>query len=166
MTLYSLTVQMQEILDMAESGEFDEELIANTLEGVEGEIEDKLDSYGVIVNELQDDIDKLDKEIKRLTAKKKTITGSIEYLKKMVMFTMEQMATKKVKGERFTWSIQKNGGKAPLIINEGVLALSVPERFQLVDFDFDKAEIRKALEDGEELDFAHLGERGESLRLK
>lgn len=110
MTLYSLTVQMQEILDMAESGEFDEELIANTLEGVEGEIEDKLDSYGVIVNELQDDIEKLDKEIKRLTAKKKTITGSIDYLKKMVMYTMGQMDKKKVKGERFTWSIQKNGG--------------------------------------------------------
>lgn len=61
---------------------------------------------------------------------------------------------------------RRTGGKAPLIINEGVLALSVPERFQLVDFDFDKAEIRKALEDGEELDFARLGERGESLRLK
>lgn len=166
MTLYSLTVQMQEILDMAESGEFDEELIANTLEGVEGEIEDKLDSYGVIVNELQDDVDKLDKEIKRLNAKKKTITGSIDYLKRMVMFTMGRMDKKKIKGERFTWSIVKNGGKAPVIYEDDFNPLNIPEQFQMWDVQPDKALIREVLESGTELPFARLGERGESLRLK
>lgn len=166
MTLYDLNLQMQEILDMAETGEFDEELIANTLEGVEGEIEAKLDSYGVIVNELQDDVDKLDKEIKRLDAKKKTITGSIDYLKKMVMYTMGQMDKKKVKGERFTWSIVKNGGKAPLVIDADILPLDVPEDYQHIDIGFDRTAIREALEAGQELTFARLGERGESLRLK
>ena len=165
MTLYSLTVQMQEILDMAESGEFDEELIANTLEGVEGEIEDKLDSYGVIVNELQDDVDKLDKEIKRLNAKKKTITGSIDYLKRMVMFTMGRMDKKKIKGERFTWSIVKNGGKAPVIYEDDFNPLNIPEQFQMWDVQPDKALIREVLESGTELPFARMGERGESLRL-
>lgn len=166
MTLYDLNLQMQEILDMAESGEFDEDLIANTLEGVEGEIEDKLDSYGVIVNELQDDVDKLDKEIKRLNAKKKTITGSIDYLKRMVMFTMGRMDKKKVKGERFTWSIVKNGGKAPVIYEDDFNPLNIPEQFQMWDIQADKALIREVLESGTELPFARLGERGESLRLK
>ena len=166
MTLYSLTVQMQEILDMAESGEFDEDLIANTLEGVEGEIEVKLDSYGVIVNELMTDVAKIDQEIKRLTAKKKTISGSIDYLKNMVTQTMNTMNTKKVKGEKFTWSIAKNGGKAPVIIKEGTNILSVPEAFQDWDVKFDKTAIREALESGKTLDFAYLGERGESLRLR
>lgn len=166
MTLYDLNLQMQEILDMAETGDFDEELIANTLEGVEGEIEDKLDSYGVIVNELQDDVDKLDKEIKRLNAKKKTITGSIDYLKRMVMFTMGRMDKKKIKGERFTWSIVKNGGKAPVIYEDDFNPLNIPEQFQMWDVQADKALIREVLESGTELPFARLGERGESLRLK
>lgn len=166
MTLYDLTVQMQEILDMAESGEFDEDLIANTLEGVEGEIEVKLDSYGVIVNELMTDVAKIDQEIKRLTAKKKTISGSIDYLKNMVTQTMNTMNTKKVKGEKFTWSIQKNGGKAPVILNPDVSIMSYPERFQDWDVKADKVAIREALEAGEILPFASLGERGESLRLK
>ena len=166
MTLYDLTVQMQEILDMAETGEFDEDLIANTLEGVEGEIEVKLDNYGIIVNELMTDVAKIDQEIKRLTAKKKTISGSIDYLKNMVTQTMNTMNTKKVKGEKFTWSIQKNGGKAPLIIEDNITPLDVPEDFQQVDIGFDKTEIRKVLELGYSLPFAHLGERGESLRLK
>ena len=166
MTLYALTVQMQEILDMAESGEFDEDLIANTLEGVEGEIETKLDSYGVIVNELQADLDKVDAELKRLTAKKKTLSGSIDFLKTNVRATLERLGKRTVKGDRFTWSITKNGGKAPVIIKEGTSILSIPEEYQDWDVRFNKTAIRDALERGEELNFAYFGERGESLRLR
>lgn len=151
---------------MAESGEFDEELIANTLEGVEGEIEIKLDSYGVIVNELQADVEKIDQEIKRLTTKKKTIANSINYLKNMVMQTMGTLNTRKVKGDKFTWTIAKNGGKAPLIIDEDMPAISLPEEYQLWDVKPNKEVIRQDLEAGKELPYARLGERGESLRLK
>ena len=151
---------------MAESGEFDEELIANTLEGVEGEIEIKLDSYGVIIIELQADIEKIDQEIKRLTTKKKTISNSIDYLKKMVMQTMGTLNTRKVKGDKFTWTIAKNGGKAPLIIDEDMPAISLPEEYQLWDVKPNKEVIRQDLEAGKELPYARLGERGESLRLK
>ena len=166
MTLYELNVQMQEILDMAESGEFDEELIANTLEGVEGEIEIKLDSYGVIIIELQADIEKIDQEIKRLTAKKKTIANSINYLKNMVIQTMGTLNTRKVKGDKFTWTIAKNGGKAPLIIDESMPAICLPEEYQIWDVKPNKEVIRQDLEAGKELPYARLGERGESLRLR
>lgn len=166
MTLYELNVQMQEILDMAESGEFDEELISNTIEGVEGEIEIKLDSYGVIIIELQADIEKIDQEIKRLTSKKKTIANSINYLKNMVMQTMGTLNTRKVKGDKFTWTIAKNGGKAPLIIDESMPAICLPEEYQLWDVKPNKDVIRQDLEAGKQLPYARLGERGESLRLK
>lgn len=166
MTLYELNVQMQEILDMAESGEFDEELISNTLEGVEGEIEIKLDSYGVIIIELQADIEKIDQEIKRLTSKKKTIANSINYLKNMVMQTMGTLNTRKVKGDKFTWTIAKNGGKAPLIIDESMPAICLPEEYQLWDVKPNKDVIRQDLEAGKQLPYARLGERGESLRLR
>lgn len=166
MTLYELNVQMQEILDMAESGEFDEELISNTLEGVEGEIEIKLDSYGVIIIELQADIEKIDQEIKRLTSKKKTIANSINYLKNMVMQTMGTLNTRKVKGDKFTWTIAKNGGKAPLIIDESMPAICLPEEYQLWEVKPNKDVIRQDLEAGKQLPYARLGERGESLRLR
>lgn len=166
MTLYELTIQMQEILAMAESGEFDEEVIKGTLEGVEGEIENKLDSYGVIVNELQTDIAKIDQELKRLTAKKKTLAGSVDYLKKNVMETMGRMDKRIVKGDRFTWTISKNGGKRPLIFAPFFDVLEIPEKYQSWDVKPDKEKIRESLENGEELDFAILGDRGESLRLK
>lgn len=166
MTLYELNIQMQEILEMAESGEFDEEVIKGTLEGVEGEIEAKLDSYGVIVNELQTDIAKIDQELKRLTAKKKTLAGSVDYLKKNVMETMGRMDKRTVKGDRFTWTIAKNGGKRPLIFAPFFDVLEIPEKYQSWDVKPDKEKIREALENGEEFDFVLLGDRGESLRLR
>lgn len=167
MTLYDLNIQMQTILEMAEDGDLDPQLIADTLEGVEGEIEDKLDSYGVVMNELQMDVAKIDQEIKRLTEKKRLINNNIDRMKNAVQYTMtEVLNTKKVKGEKFTWSIQKNGGKAPVILNPDVSIMSYPERFQDWDVKADKVAIREALEAGEVLPFASLGERGESLRLK
>ena len=53
-----------------------------------------------------------------------------------------------------------------MIFKEGYNVLAIPERFQSWDVKPDRDEIRQALENGEELDFATLGERGESLRLK
>ena len=166
MTLYELNKQFERILEMAETGEFEEDVIQGTLEGVEGEIETKLDSYGVIVNELQADLDKVDAELKRLQAKKKTLAGSIDFLKTNVRATLERLGKRTVKGDRFTWSMRKNGGKAPVIIKDGTNVLAIPEDYQDWDVRFNKTAIRDALESGKELDFAFLGERGESLVLK
>lgn len=166
MTLYELNTQFERIMEMAESGEFEEDVIRGTLESVEGDIEDKLDSYGVVVNELLNDIEKIDNELKRLTAKKRTLSGSVDYLKRNVMNTLLRMDKRTIKGDRFTWTIAKNGGKRPVVFKEGFNILAIPERFQSWDVKPDREEIRQALEQGEQLDFATLGERGESLRLK
>ena len=166
MTLYSLTVQMQTILEMAEDDELDPQLIADTLEGLEGEVEDKLDSYGIVMNELYMDIEKITAEITRLTGAKKRISNNIDRMKEAVKASMDLMGKKKVQGNHFTWQIQKNGGKAPLIIDEDIPAISLPEEYQLWDVKPNKEVIRQDLEAGKELPYARLGERGESLRLK
>ena len=166
MTLYDLNVQFCTLLELAEDGDIDPQVIANTLEGLEGDIEAKLDSYGVVVNELLTDIAKIDTEIKRLTEKKRRINTNIDRIKEKIYSTMLIMDKKKIAGERFTWTIAKNGGKRPVIFKEGYNILAIPERFQSWDVKPDRDEIRQALENGEELDFATLGERGESLRLK
>ena len=166
MTLYELSVQMQTILEMAEDDELDPQLIADTLEGLEGEVEDKLDSYGIVMNELYMDIEKITVEIKRLTDAKKRISNNIDRMKEAVKASMDLMGKKKVQGNHFTWQIQKNGGKAPLIIDESVPAISLPEEYQIWDVKPNKEVIRQDLEAGKELPYARLGERGESLRLK
>ena len=166
MTLYDLNIQFQTILEMAEAGDIDPQLITDTLEGVEGDIEAKLDSYGVVVNELLTDVAKIDTEIKRLVEKKKVINNNVDRMKAAVADAMRIMDKRKVAGERFTWQIQKNGGKAPLVFEDWFDALALPEDFQDWEVRPDKDAIRRALEQGVDIEGVHIGERGESLRLK
>lgn len=42
----------------------------------------------------------------------------------------------------------------------------LPEQFQRVSIEADTKAIREALEAGQQLPFAHLGDRGSSLRIK
>jgi hypothetical protein len=59
--------------------------------------------------------------------------------------------------------VVKNGGKLPLSIDEGC----VPEEYikKVVVESPDKEKIRAALESGEVLPFASLGERGTHLKI-
>lgn len=73
----------------------------------------------------------------------------------------------KFKTDLFSFGIQKNGGKAPLIIQEGTSTDDVAPQFvKFLDPVLDNEAIRKALDEGEELEWAHLGDRGESLRIR
>ena len=164
MTLYGISVQFQTILEMAEEGEVDVELINNTLEAIEGDYEAKLDSYGIVIKELEADVEKINAELSRLQASKARIQKNIESMKDRVYASMVSTNHRKVKGEHYTWSIQKNGGKAPLMITSDLM--EIPPEFKKVEYKVDRDKIRERLEGGEELFFAHLGERGESVRLK
>lgn len=165
MTLYDLTVHFQTILEMAEDGEIDMDVVNGTLDCVEADIEQKLDSYGVVINELSNDIENIEKEIKRLTEKKRTIDNNITRMKGAIKDAMEAMGKKKIQGDKFTWTIAKNGGKRPVVFNVSSLT-EIPSEYKKVEYKIDRDKIRDALESGEKLFFATLGERGESLRLK
>jgi hypothetical protein len=60
--------------------------------------------------------------------------------------------------------IAKNGGVLPLIMSASPEEL--PQEFQKVTIEPNNEAIRKALDEGKELEFAQYGERGESLRIK
>ena len=51
-------------------------------------------------------------------------------------------------------------------MDDSVSPTELPEKFQKVNVEIDKTAIRSALEAGEDLDFARLGDRGASIRIK
>ena len=61
----------------------------------------------------------------------------------------------------FSFNIAKNGGKQTLTIDG-----EVPQEYTKTIIENDTDKIRQALEAGQELPFAHLEPRGESLRIK
>ena len=62
MRLYELAEQWDDVYNMLEDGETDEQVIFDTLQSIEGEIEDKADNYAKMIRNLQASVDVLKAE--------------------------------------------------------------------------------------------------------
>ena len=160
--LYEITGDLLTLMDMLEDS-VEDQVLLDTLDAVQGEYEIKLESYCKIIKNLESDIEALKNEAKRLTDKRKLLENNIDRLKKVMFDSMKATGTTKVKGQLFSVSIQKNGGKLPVIVDVDTAYL--PKELVKVVESPDLEAISKLLEQGES-PLAHYGERGESLRIK
>lgn len=162
-TLYELTTQYQMLLDLGDSDDpDDQEAFRNTLEGLDYELDLKADDYAAVLMQLDGRAAMIDKEIERLSAIRVAITNNTNRMKQMLQWSMESTGRTEIKTPLHTFKIVKNGGKAPLLIDEE----DVPDSYKRVIVEIDRPKIREALEAGEELPFASMGERGSHLRIK
>jgi chaperonin cofactor prefoldin len=161
--LYEITGDILALQEMLEAELDDPQMLQDTLEGVQGEYEFKLESYCKVIKNLEADAEALKNEAKRLTDRRKVLENNIDRLKKAMFESMKATNTPKVKGQLFTVAIQKNGGKLPIIVDVDVTEL--PDELVKVVESPDLEAIGKLLEKGES-PLAHYGERGESLRIK
>lgn len=159
--LYQLTNDYENVLNMLYNEDIDEQMILDTLEGIEGEIEDKADGYAKIIKELEAKRDARKAEVKRLTESAKVFENRVNVLKQNLFNTMKQTGKTKFATDLFSFNIVKNGGKQALTIDG-----DVPEEYTKTITENDTDKIRQALENGENLPFAHLEPRGESLRIR
>lgn len=159
--LYQLTNNYETVLNMIYDEDADEQMILDTLESIEGEIEDKADGYAKIIKELEALRDARKVEAKRLTESATIFDNRIKGLKRNLFNAMKQTGKTKFATDLFTFNIAKNGGKQALTIDG-----DVPEEYTKTIIENDTDKIRQALENGEKLPFAHLEPRGESLRIK
>lgn len=132
-------------------------------------VRDKIDAYGAVIANIKSDAESLKMESERLNNRAKVLINRIERMKALVQFAMNAMGTRKIEGLKFTFSIQKNGGVAPLELL--VDPIHLPHRFCRVVPEArvpDVDAIRKALEagDAEAAKFAFLKDRGESVRIR
>lgn len=158
--LYQLTNNYETVLNMLYDEEVDEQMILDTLEGIEGEIEDKADNYAYIIAEILNDANACKLEKDRLNKRQKTLENKASQLKQSLADTMKNTGKTNFKTQLHTFRIQKNGGKRALTIDG-----EVPEEYQKTIIENDTDKIRQALEDGKELSFAHLEPQSESLRI-
>ena len=157
-TLYELTGQFAELLEMIEAEEMDLDTLMDTLEAIEGEIEYKADGYAKVMRELEGKTAVLKDEIDRLSKRKSVIENNIKNLKQALETAMRATGKTKFKTDLFSFNIQKN--PARLIITG-----EVPEQFLIPqEPEVDNKAIKELLKQ-QELPFAHL-EQSESLRIR
>jgi hypothetical protein len=159
-TLYELKEQFRALYELAlEDG--DEQAFLDTLESLVGDLQNKARGCVYVIKQLEMEEDQCDKVIEAFTAKKKARENSKKKIKQRIMEAMEAAYIDTLKAGEYTLKIAKNGGAQPLKIDG-----EVPDKFTKVIVQPDNDLIRKALNDGEELEFAHLEPRGRHLNIK
>ena len=159
-SLYELNQAWQELANMLYQDDVDEQAILDTLESIEGEIEDKADNYAYIIAEILNDANACKAEKDRLEKRQKSLENKGKNLKKNLTEIMRNTGKTNFKTQLHTFRIQKNGGKRALTIDG-----EVPKEYTKTITENDTDKIRQALEDGKKLPFAHLEPQSESLRI-
>ena len=145
--------------------ERDEQAIMDTLEAIEGAIEDKADGYAMIIKSLDADAKGIDAEIKRLQSRKQVLANRSSRLKDNLEDAMRRLGKTKIDTLLFSFRIQKSGGKRALVLD--CEPNQLPPSLQKVTVAANNEVIRQLLEQtGEEANqYAHLAPQGESLRI-
>lgn len=165
-SLYELTGQFLEIQSILESGEYDDQIVKDTLESLEFEIEEKADNYAKIIRNFESQIDAIKAEEKRLKDRRGTFEKSVKQLKENLQAAMIETGKRKFKTDLFSFNIAKNGGALPVVVDVETWAL--PDELVKIEEKPNLKAIETLLKENPErgAKYAHFGERGESIRIK
>lgn len=160
-TLYELTAEYMALLDMMEDADTDPDILADTLEGLNGELENKVRGCCMVIRELEANDEMLTKEIKRMTDNRNVVRNSIQRMKDYIKGNMDALEIKKIDTGLFKVSVAAN---PPLleVMDESV----IPNEYLIPQAPkVDKTAIKKALKDGKQVTGCYLSQ-SESLRIR
>lgn len=160
-TLFELTDEFQWLHEMAADPEVDPDVFSDTLEALTGELEVKGRGYVSVIKQLEMEAKQAKEISQQFADKQKVRENHIKQMKEALLFAMTKIGMDQIEAGEWTIKVQKNGGLQPMVIDG-----EVPENFKRITIDDDKEKIRKALENGEKLDFARLEERGKHICIK
>ncbi len=163
-TLYELTSDYEALLTMAEDPDIDEQAFLDTLEGIDGAIEDKADNYARVIRTLEADAAACDAEAKRLRNKKQTIENNIKRMKSALQYAMQGTGNVKFKTALVSFGIRKN---PPSVVIDTANVRDFPDEY-IIESEpiLDKKALKDALKAGEDLTgLCHL-EQSESLSIR
>ena len=168
-TLTTLTGQWLQVADMMMDAECDPQMVLDTLEAIEGEIEVKADGYGDVIR-------KMEFERAALKGKKEYVKGILDQITKQDKYLENQISWMKdrlkdamiatgkdedgIKTDKFTFKVKKAGGPQVLDITG-----DVPDNFKRIVYEDDKDKIREYLKD-HEVEWAKLLPRSRYLDIK
>ena len=163
-TLYELTGDYLTLLDMMDDPDVDPEVLADTMEGIEGELKIKADNYAKVLKNLDSEVDSIKNEITRLQARKKAIENNSARLKRSLQDSMVAVGETKFRTDLFSFNIQKNPAK---VVMDETDIMNIPLEYLTVQLPtVNKKAIQEALKDGVDLTgIAHF-EQDSSLRIR
>lgn len=163
-SIYQLTEEYMDVLNMLYDSETDEQTILDTLEGIDGEIEEKADNYAKIIKTLLADAQTLKEEEDRLCARRRGLENRVKRLKDTLQANLEFIGKTKFKTALFTFNVATNGGLQPLSITENLD--EIPGKYLVPQPPKVNTDAIRALLADKEVEWARLEPRGKSLRIR
>jgi hypothetical protein len=159
--LFNLVGQIKEVYEMMTDPDIDEQVVNDTLEGLMGELSVHAGQIVKLRNRLDMEMAACKKQKDEWAVAEKIRKNRKARLDELIKATMVQLDVKEIDAGDVKLSIGNAGGTLPLIVDG-----TVPEKYTKITIENDNELIRKALDAGEELDFAHYGPRSKTIRVK
>lgn len=156
-TLYVLTSEYLQVLEMADDPEVDEQAFADTLEGLGGMIEVKAEGYARVIAELerkkaikQADADAFKAQMERKLNHAKMLENRIKDMKQRLTNAMVVTGKTKFDTENFKFYVKSS---TSTIIDDET---AVPDEYCKFERKISKTDIKNAINAGKEVAGAHL----------
>lgn len=127
-------------------------------------LKSKLDGYAALIREAEARAASRKAEAARLTALSRADESVAKRLKERLYWFFGDRGIERFETERFRFTVQKNGGKPPVILHVPVEAL--PAWAQRVTVAPDMEAIRGEIEERGSVEFAEIGTPGKHLRIR
>lgn len=163
-TLYELTGIYINLMTALEDPDVDSENINDILDAIEDEIEMKADNYAKIIRNYETQIIGIKNELERLTNRKNILEQSIKRLKDNLKMSMIMTNKRKFKTDLFSFNVQKDGGKVPVVVT--VDTSELPDDMVIVSEKPNLSKIGEYIEQTGDTKYGYLGERGEHIVIK
>lgn len=163
MKLYELTTAYQQLFETILDEESSLDTLEDTLQAIEGAIEVKAENMGKFIAMLKADETAIEKEVERLTARKKARQNRIQQIRNYLQAQMELIGKDKITTPIMTISLRNNPAALDITDEMAIPAeylVLVPEHYTA-----DRAKIKDALKSGQEVPGARLTQ-GRGLMIK
>ena len=109
-TLYKLTDTMKHLLDLAKTGEVEQETIDATIESMDlkTDVENKIEGYAIVMDELKASNERIREEEKRLAKRRRVQQNNYDRMRDRLLDRMKLLGLGKVKTDKYTVSVRKN----------------------------------------------------------
>lgn len=153
-TLYEIESRYHSALDMLYDPEIPEDVVIDTLESIEGEMELKAENYAAIISNIEATAAAIREAEKKQAERRKAMENKAARLRARLMEAMQAGGVPKFETARFRIAI-RNNPESVVIDDEGAVPADylreIPARYEA-----DKTLIKAAMKDGFDVPGVHL----------
>lgn len=162
--LYVLAQDYRAAAEKLADLELDEQTIADTLEGLSGDLEVKAVNTAMVARNMQGLAAQIKEAEQAMAARRKALEGRAERLTAYLLANMQHAGISKIESPHFCLSIKSN--PAAVVINEpGLIPAEFMRQPEPPPPSPDKTAIKEAIKAGKEVPGAHLAQ-GVRLEIK